>query len=79
MASLDDDPQKVRDFIARKGFTFPVYSVLAKPRIYDSSVVPTTYVISPQGNILMEHRGMAKYDTNDFKEFLIAVAKQKDS
>lgn len=79
MASLDDDHQKVRDFIARKEFTFPVYSVLAKPRIYDSSVVPTTYVISPQGNILMEHRGMAKYDTNDFEEFLITVAKQKDS
>ena len=74
MASLDQDPQKARDFIARKGFTFPVYSVLSKPRVYDSSVVPTTYVISPGGDIVMEHRGMAKYDTDDFKQFLKSIS-----
>lgn len=74
MASLDQDPQKARDFIARKGFTFPVYSVLSKPRIYDSSVVPTTYIISPKGDIVMEHRGMAKYDTDDFKQFLRSIS-----
>ncbi|HET8865310.1 MAG TPA: TlpA disulfide reductase family protein [Gracilimonas sp.] len=74
MASLDEDPQKARDFIARKGFTFPVYSVLTKPLIYDSSVVPTTYVISPKGDIVMEHRGMAKYDTDDFKQFLLSIS-----
>lgn len=74
MASLDEDPQKAKDFVDRKGFTFPVYKVLSKPRVYDSSVVPTTYVISPDGNIMMEHRGMAKYDTDSFKEFLIAIA-----
>lgn len=74
MASLDQDPQKARDFIARKGFTFPVYSVIAKPRVYDSSVVPTTYVISPGGNIVLEHRGMAKYDTDSFKDFLMAIS-----
>lgn len=77
MASLDQDPQKTWVFIERKGFTFPVYSVIAKPRVYDSSVVPTTYVISPQGNIVMEHQGMAKYDTDSFKEFLKAVSSNK--
>ncbi|MEX0723101.1 MAG: TlpA disulfide reductase family protein [Gracilimonas sp.] len=77
MASLDQDPQKAWDFVARKGFTFPVYSVIAKPRIYDSSVVPTTYVISPEGDIVMEHRGMAKYDTDDFKAFLKAVTENQ--
>ncbi|MDZ7805896.1 MAG: TlpA disulfide reductase family protein [Gracilimonas sp.] len=74
MASLDQDPQKAWDFVERKEFTFPVYSVIAKPRIYDSSVVPTTYVISPQGDIVMEHQGMAKYDTDEFKEFLKSVS-----
>jgi len=74
MASLDQDPQKAWDFVNRKEFTFPVYSVIAKPRVYDSSVVPTTYVISPQGNIVMEHQGMAKYDTDEFKDFLNSVS-----
>ena len=74
IASLDQDPQKAWDFVNRKEFTFPVYSVIAKPRVYDSSVVPTTYVISPQGNIVMEHQGMAKYDTDEFKDFLNSVS-----
>src|SRR6056297_191952 len=74
MASLDQDPQKAWDFVERKEFTFPVYSVIAKPRVYDSSVVPTTYVISPQGDIVMEHQGMAKYDTDEFKAFLNSVS-----
>ena len=73
MASLDQDPQKAWDFVVRKGFTFPVYSVIAKPPVYDASVVPTTYVISPQGEIVMKHQGMAKYDTDSFREFLRAV------
>jgi thiol-disulfide isomerase/thioredoxin len=77
MASLDENPQKAKDFVERKGFTFPVYKVLAKPRVYDSSVVPTTYVISPDGNIVLEHRGMAKYDTESFKEFLMAVTSSR--
>jgi thiol-disulfide isomerase/thioredoxin len=74
MASLDQDPQKAWDFVKRKEFTFPVYSVIAKPRVYDSSVVPTTYVISPKGEIIMEHQGMAKYDTDEFKNFLRSVS-----
>jgi thiol-disulfide isomerase/thioredoxin len=73
MASLDQDPQKAWDFVERKEFTFPVYSVIAKPRVYDASVVPTTYVISPKGDIVMKHQGMAKYDTDSFKEFLLAI------
>lgn len=74
MASLDQDPQKAWDFVKRKEFTFPVYSVIAKPRVYDTSVVPTTYVISPKGDIIMEHQGMAKYDTDEFKNFLRSVS-----
>jgi len=77
MVSLDQDPQKAWDFVKRKEFTFPVYSVIAKPRVYDSSVVPTTYVISPQGDIVMEHQGMAKYDTDEFKDFLNSVSNQQ--
>jgi hypothetical protein len=33
-------------------------------------VVPTTYVISPEGNIVMEKRGMANYNTDAFRGFL---------
>ncbi|MBO6584838.1 MAG: TlpA family protein disulfide reductase [Gracilimonas sp.] len=74
MASLDRDPQKARDFIERKEFSFPVYSVRSKPRVYDASIVPTTYVISPTGEIVLKHQGMANYNTDRFKDFLSAVS-----
>ncbi len=71
MVSLDEDPQRAQDFISRKAFTFPVYTLAGnKPNIYNSTVVPTTYVISPEGEIVVEHRGMAKYDTDEFRSFL---------
>ncbi len=76
MASLDQDPQKARDFVKRKEFTFPVYSVLSKPRIYDTSMVPTTYVISPSGELVMKHAGMANYNTDAFKDFLTRISDQ---
>ncbi|MEX0720521.1 MAG: TlpA disulfide reductase family protein [Balneolaceae bacterium] len=75
MLSLDEDPQNVQDFIHRKGFTFPVFILNGrKPGVYNSSVVPTTYVISPEGEIVMEHAGMAKYNTESFKAFLLGVS-----
>ncbi|MBO6795260.1 MAG: TlpA family protein disulfide reductase [Balneolaceae bacterium] len=71
MLSLDEDPDKARAYMARKEFTMPVYFLAGrKPGTYDSTVVPTTYVISPEGNIVMEKRGMANYNTASFRAFL---------
>lgn len=71
MVSLDEDHQKARDYLARKKYTFPVYFLNGrKPGTYSSSVVPTTYVISPDGKIVTERRGMADYNTSGFKDFL---------
>lgn len=71
MVSLDEDHQKAQEYLERKNFTFPVYFLNGrKPGTYNSSVVPTTYVISPQGDIVTERIGMANYNTSRFKEFL---------
>lgn len=71
MVSLDEQTQVAQAFIDRKEFTFPVYFLTgSKPGIYDSSVVPTTYIISPDGRIVSERRGMANYNTPAFKKFI---------
>jgi len=71
MVSLDEDHQRTRDYLERKGYTFPVYFLNGrKPGTYNSTVVPTTYIISPDGNIVSERRGMANYNTSTFKDFL---------
>ncbi|MEQ9308029.1 MAG: TlpA disulfide reductase family protein [Balneolaceae bacterium] len=74
MLSLDEDHEKARAFMKRKEFTMPVYFLRGRqPGVYNSSVVPTTYIISPEGDIVMEKRGMAKYNTSGFKEFLLSL------
>ena len=74
MLSLDDDPEKARAFLERKGYTLPVYFPAARlPGVYNSTTIPTTYVISPQGEIVLEKRGMADYNTQRFKDFLLEL------
>lgn len=71
MLSLDEDPEKARAFMERKEFTMPVYFLAGRqPGVYNSTIVPTTYVISPDGYIVTEKRGMANYNTTSFREFL---------
>ena len=71
MISLDADSKKALDFVERKGYSMPVYFPRSqKPSIYDTSVVPTTYVINSDGYIVMKKRGMAQYNTRRFKDFL---------
>jgi len=73
MLSLDEDHDKARAFLERKEFTMPVYFLAGRqPGVYNSTVVPTTYVISPDGFIVTEKRGMANYNTTSFREFLLS-------
>ena len=36
----------------------------------NSSSLPTTFVIGKQGNIEMMHKGMAQYDSDQFRSYL---------
>ncbi len=74
MLSLDEDREKARSYMERKEFSMPVYFLTGRqPGVYNSSVVPTTYIISPEGDIVVEKRGMAKYNTDEFRNFLLSL------
>lgn len=71
MVSLDDDPQKAREFIDRKEFTFPVYTLSeGVPPQFQTSTIPTTFVVNPRGQIVVRKRGMAYYNTDKFRQLL---------
>lgn len=71
MISLDQDKQKARSFIEKKAFDFPVYFLRSElPENYDTHSIPTTYVIGKDGLIKVENHGMAKYNSESFKEYL---------
>lgn len=74
LLSLDEDPDKAKAFIERKEFDFPIYFLSGRrPGVYNSTAIPTTYVISPEGAIVLEKKGMSNYNTQDFKDFLLSL------
>ncbi len=76
MISLDDDFEKAKKFVDKKGFDFPIYQLGSlMPKVFHSKAIPTTFVISPQGKIVVKRSGMAEYNTREFREFLVNLSK----
>ncbi|WP_190277492.1 redoxin domain-containing protein [Adhaeribacter rhizoryzae] len=74
MVSLDQDPAKAQKFIQKRNFTFPVYTPNGPlPAAYEAQVIPTTFIISPEGQIVARKDGMADYDNQEFREFLLKM------
>ncbi|MCF6351608.1 MAG: TlpA family protein disulfide reductase [Cyclobacteriaceae bacterium] len=72
MISFDKDPEKAKNFIARKEYDLPVYfpNETQIPKVYDSKGIPTTYVIDKKGYIAYRKVGMASYDSNSFVKLM---------
>ncbi len=75
LVSMDEDFEKAVQFMERRGFEMPVYHYRSRSRqAYESTVIPTTYVLTKDGRLALEKRGLAKYDTPEFRDFLINLA-----
>lgn len=71
MLSLDQDFELAKAFDKRKGYNMPIYAPASNlPPMYQSSAIPTTYVIDAKGNLALTHKGMADYNDEGFKKFL---------
>lgn len=71
MLSAEEDFAKSVAYVKNQGYDFPVYRIGTDwPPELHSSTLPTTFVIDRSGRIVMQHRGMAQYNTQDFKDFL---------
>jgi thiol-disulfide isomerase/thioredoxin len=66
-----ESPDKIAAFMAKKGYSFPVYlqKHQAPPPIETNSL-PTTYVISKDGEIVIDKTGAADWDSDTVKQVL---------
>lgn len=71
MLSTDREFAKAVQFKKDNNFTFPIYRLAQNlPAELNTSSIPATFVFDKEGAIQMTHEGMAKYNTDKFKEFL---------
>ncbi|GAB5526116.1 MAG: hypothetical protein Roseis2KO_39880 [Roseivirga sp.] len=80
MISEDKKMSTARGWVKRKGFSFPIYK-LASPiaDVYETGVVPTTFVISPEGKIVVAKTGMANYNSRRFVKLMKRLAAKASS
>jgi thiol-disulfide isomerase/thioredoxin len=73
MLSVDEDKNraKVDSYIINKAFTFPVFMPSGYlPEQLQVPSIPTTFVISKAGDVLVKEVGSKNYNTEKFKKFL---------
>ncbi|WP_223284782.1 TlpA family protein disulfide reductase [Hymenobacter qilianensis] len=71
MISLDEKPAKAQALLKRRGYIFPVYFPTGPlPAPFNSSAIPSTVILGPDGQVAARHDGMAEYDTPEFKAAL---------
>ena len=75
LLSLDEKRQKAIDFMKRKEFEMPYYfPASGLPSEFRSSYLPTTYVISKEGQIVYKKEGIADYSSPEFAHWLRSIA-----
>jgi len=71
LLSQDQDFNKAIEFNNRKEYDLPIYTSTGNiPKMYQSTAIPTTYIINADGYLVLTHKGMADYDSDEFREFL---------
>ena len=71
MISRDNDFGHAIKFVSKKEYDFPIYSLRSRlPEEFQTSSIPNTFVISPKGEIVAKRIGMAKYNTDEFRQFI---------
>ena len=72
LISLDENPEKAVQFMEGKKFTMPYYfPTSGLPSIFQSRVIPSTYVVSQKGQIIYKQEGIADYSSNEFRQWLL--------
>ncbi|SET36084.1 TlpA family protein disulfide reductase [Hymenobacter actinosclerus] len=78
LISLDQNPAKALKFGQRHGLRLPVYFPAAPlPPPFNSPIIPTTIILSPDGRVAARYEGQVDYDTPEFRQALARLAAQR--
>ena len=79
MISEDKKLSVAEKWVMRKGLDLPIYQLASPiPDVYETGVVPSTFVISPEGKIVVYKTGIANYDSRRFRKLLKRLSAQAE-
>ncbi len=71
LLTVDKDPSKAQQFLTDRNYIgLPVYRATVSLAELPYSVIPTTYIIAPSGEVVYKHEGLAQYNHEKFREML---------
>ncbi|MFU8861594.1 MAG: TlpA family protein disulfide reductase [Cyclonatronaceae bacterium] len=75
MLTVDEEPEKAVRFMEGRGFSMPYhFPETPLPHALRGSVLPTTWVISREGQVVYKREGIADYSTRGFKDWMIGLS-----
>jgi len=67
----NDEREKVKNFLLKKGYSFPVYYQKTKaPKQLETSSIPVTFIIDKKGNIVVKETGAANWNSDKTRTLL---------
>ncbi len=67
----NDNLDVIKNFMNKKQYSFPVYSIKSTPpNTMSHSTIPTSYLIDKKGNIVLHQKGVANWGGNKMKDLV---------
>lgn len=77
LLSMDEDHERAVNFMENRGFTVPYqFPASPVPSAIRSTLLPTTYIISREGQVIYEKRGIADYSNPAFRDWLVELSEE---
>lgn len=71
LLASQEEASQVREFMDDHGYDIPVYRLVQNPSVkFRISSIPTTFLISKEGKIVVQKTGAARWDGDYFKSYL---------
>lgn len=75
LISLDDKRKKAIDFMEDGDYSIPYYFPASRlPVVFQSPYLPTTYVVSKEGQVIYKKEGIADYSSAGFRDWIHKLA-----
>lgn len=63
--------EKVEKFMVKNGYNLPIYfETSATPKLMESNILPTTYLISKSGKIIIDEEGTADWYSTKMRDLI---------